>query len=160
MSSDATQSALRLTLLASAIAAFMVVWAGDSAQTVGLTLAERNQSIVPAHAVDRRIQATSLARRPAAVKPPAVAALKPSSAKQSVRASLRPSQVEVENFRELPAGSYRVIFADGRAEWLTVVDKNAAEVTAAPAIVTTTINGETAHLIRVTARPAMDAVVR
>ena len=157
MSSDATQSILRLTLLASAIAAFMVVWAGDNAQTVGMTLAERNQSIVPAHALDRRIDSTSLAHRPMPAKAPVLAIAKtPKAATQSARVS----QSRVENFRELPAGSYRVVFADGRTEWLTVVDKNATDVIAAPAVVTTEINGETAHLIRVTGRPVDAAIIR
>lgn len=146
MSSDASQSILRLTLLASATAAFMVVWAGDSSRTLGMSLAERNRQIVPAHSLDR--VATSIAHRPVAAPKP-VAAVKQPATHPDTQADLQ----------SLPAGSYRVVFGDGRVEWLTVIDRQAEPAGAAPAVLSTTVRGERAHLIRVTDRP-IDAAVR
>ncbi|HVJ85550.1 MAG TPA: hypothetical protein VM452_07880 [Caulifigura sp.] len=147
MSSDASQSILRLTLLASATAAFMVVWAGDSSRTLGMSLAERNRHIVPAHALDR--PATSIAHRTVAAPKPVAAIQQPSTTHPDTQADLQ----------SLPAGSYRVVFGDGRVEWLTVIDRQAEPAKTAPAVLSTTLRGEPAHLIRVTDRP-IEATVR
>ncbi len=149
MSSDASQSILRLTLLACATATFMVVWSGDTSRTVGLTLAERNREIVPAHAIGRTAPRVQLAQRPVRVAP--AAAAKPA----------RPAAAErsAADVHTLPGGTYRVVFADGRAEWLTVIDRAGAPA-AAPGVMSTVINGQPAHVIRVTARATDDSRLR
>ena len=124
----------------------MVVWTGDSSRTVGMTLAERNQRIIPAHSIGRpEIQ---FAARQLPRTQPAVDLQRPQVARRESHSDLK----------SLPGGSYRVVFGDGRVEWLTVIDRNGEQSTAPP-VVTTTVRGERAHVIRVTER-AMDEAAR
>ncbi len=149
MSSDVSQSILRLTLLASATALFMVVWTGDSARTVGMTLAERNREIVPAHAISRDRSPAQLAQiRSRRVAPQAsVAPVQPikSVPQTAVNAGTQGTEA-------LAAGTYRVVYQDGRVEWMTIIDRSGESRTDAPAVIQTTLNGEAAHLIRVANR--------
>jgi hypothetical protein len=147
MSSDASQSILRMTLLAGATAALMAVWNGDSSRTVGMTLTERNRQVFPAHAVHSGVPRTQLAVRvPQTSKcPPAVASMKPATSEAP--AGSFPRDVET-----LPAGSYRVVFDDGRVEWLTIIDRQRGDANSRPAVLSTTLNGEHAHIIRVSSR--------
>lgn len=151
MSSDASQSILRLTLLASATAAFMVVWTGDSSRTVGMTLAERNRQIVPAHAIGKPGAPTQLARRTPELAKPAVIVTTHMSAR-------RPETLS--DLQSLAGGSYRLVFADGRVEWLTVIDRTGDAFTATSAVMATTMNGQPVHVIRVTDRPTSDSALR
>jgi hypothetical protein len=152
MSSDASQSILRLTLLACATAAFMVVWAGDSSRTVKMTLAERNRHVYPVHAVAGTMPA-QLAKKPR---------MQPTA--KVVASSMRleaAGKVELkDSLQTLPGGSYRVVFEDGRVEWLTVIDRQGVARRSQPAVMTTIVNGERAHLIRVSARPASESMLR
>jgi hypothetical protein len=153
MSSDASQSILRLTLLACATAAFMVVWTGDSSRTTGRTLAERNRQVFPAHAIARPSR-TQLAEK----------APRMEKRDKRVDSNLRvaaPRKVEPRDALEtLPAGSYRVVFDDGRVEWLTVIDRNGASGGKTPAAVSAMVNGERAHVIRVSTRTGTESAVR
>jgi len=139
MSSDATQSILRLTLLASATAAFMVVWNGDSSRTIGMTLAERNQRVVPAHAIGNRNDVQMLARRPIRIAEPVTVKI------------ATPVVASPADSVALPGGRYRVVFEDGRVEWLTVIDRGGMSKEH-PRVISTTVNGERAHVIRVADR--------
>jgi hypothetical protein len=151
MSSDASQSILRLTLLACATAAFMVVWSGESSRTVGMTLAERNHRIVPTHALSRPQPRTQLAAKPVRAK---AAPRKTAPVAPAVTAAGGGERLDVN---ALPAGSYRVVFGDGRVEWLTVIDRNGSPGEAPPTVLSTTVRGEAAHVIRVSERTAMDS---
>src|SRR5436190_5777648 len=152
MSSDASQSVLRMTLLACATALFMVVWAGDSSRTVGMTLAERHRQVFPAHAVSRPTS-TAIAKKPHRQQPVKVVA-------SSMCVEAAPKVALKDSLQSLPGGSYRVVFEDGRVEWLTVIDRNSDSTPTQPEIMTTTVNGERAHLIRVSSRPGIDSTVR
>ena len=152
MSSDASQSILRMTLLACATAAFMVVWAADASQTVGMSLAERNRQVYPAHAMTRPNH-TQLAQKPRVEKPTKVVA-----SSMCIEAARK---VELkDSLQSLPGGSYRVVFEDGRVEWLTVIDRNGASSPSQPTVMTTTVNGERAHVIRVSTRAGIESTLR
>lgn len=140
-----------MTLLACATAAFMVMWAGDSSRTVGMTLAERNRQVVPAHAVTRSTT-TAIAKKPT-MRPTRVVA-------SSMCIEAAPKVALKDSLQSLPGGSYRVVFEDGRVEWLTVIDRNSESTSQQPEIMTTTVNGERAHLIRVSSRAGMDSTIR
>jgi hypothetical protein len=156
MSSDASQSILRLTLLACATAAFMVMWAGDSSQTVGMTLAQRNNRVFPAHAVTQPNH-TQMAQQPQVKKPAKVVA-----SSMQLEATPRAKVVDTtfHTAQPLPGGSYRVVFEDGRVEWLTVIDRNGESTQSPSEVITRTINGERAHLIRVSTRPMFESTLR
>jgi hypothetical protein len=143
-----------MTLLACATAVFMVVWVADASQTVGMSLAERNRQVFPAHAVQSRQDHTQLATKtPRTRKAPKVVA-----SSVCIEAA---QKVELkDSLQSLPGGSYRVVFEDGRVEWLTVIDRNSASVPSQAAVITTTVNGERAHLIRVSSRGGSDALLR
>ena len=141
-----------MTLLACATAAFMVVWAGDSSQTVGMTLAERNRQVFPAHALTRPND-TQLAQKPRVEKPAKVVA-------SSMSIEAAPKAEIKDSLQSLPGGSYRVVFEDGRVEWLTVIDRNSDATLSQPAVLTTTVNSERAHVIRVTARGGIESTLR
>jgi len=154
MASDASQSILRMTLLALAVAAFMVVWAGDSGQTVGMTLAERNRRVTPGYAIASRHPRGDMRQKTArAPRIPnwtdATTAVPPTS------------HVEAGHpLNSLPGGSYRIVFDDGRVEWLTVIDRAAGPASPAPGVLTTTVNGQRAHLIRVSSRGGAESPLR
>jgi hypothetical protein len=142
-----------MTLLACATAMFMVVWAGDSSRTVGMTLAERNRQVFPAHAVGRPTS-TAIAKKPHVQQPAKVVA-----SSMCVEAAPKVALKDSSSLQTLPGGSYRVVFEDGRVEWLTVIDRN-GKSTSQPDVMTTTVNGERAHLIRVSSRPGIDSTLR
>jgi hypothetical protein len=152
MSSDASQSILRMTLLACATALFMVVWTGDSSRTVGMTLAERNRQVFPAHAVAR---STS----PVIATKPRVQHAKVVASSVSVEAAPQVALEDSSSLQTLPSGSYRVVFEDGRVEWLTVIDRS-GESKSQPDVTTMTVHGERAHLIRVSSRGGVESAVR
>ncbi|QDT53820.1 hypothetical protein Pan44_18440 [Caulifigura coniformis] len=152
MSSDASQSILRMTLLACATAAFMVVWSGDASRTVGMSLAERNRQVAPAHAIANPQAVTQLAARPRA-------RVERSSEARPVT-TMKPALDARADVNSLPAGTYRVVFDDGRVEWLTVIDRAGGADLMEPSVMVTMVNGEAAHVIRVTSRPAGGSAIR
>jgi len=155
MSSDASQSILRMTVLACATAAFMVVWSGDSSRTVGMLMAERNRQVAPAHAIGKPQASTQLATKPA----PQRTTMRLSSETRSLNVT-KPATEALVDMSSLPAGKYRVVFGDGRVEWLTVIDRDGSAHATEPAVVATMVNGEAAHVIRVTSRAAGESAIR
>jgi len=145
--SETSQSIFRATLLAAITAMFVAVWSADSSQSRGLTLARRNQLIVPAHAMGSAKDAAALA----ALRPTARRAI--AHANHSGAASVhRPTIVDATSvLEELPPGAYRVVYGDGRVEWLRVIDRggNSIAATTEARVVKTSLGGQPVHLIRI-----------
>jgi hypothetical protein len=141
-----------MTLLACATALFMVVWTGDSSRTVGMTLAERNRQVFPADAVGGPASSVVATK-------PRVQQAKVVASSVSVEAAPQVGLKDSSSLQTLPAGSYRVVFEDGRVEWLTVIDRS-GESKSQPDVTTMTVNGERAHLIRVSSRGGIESAVR
>ncbi|MBX3442623.1 MAG: hypothetical protein KF774_09450 [Planctomyces sp.] len=141
--SDNSQAALRTIILFGMTAAFVALWSADARSTTAMTLAERTRRIVPAHA---RGEARSLARATQQPNPTTAGDRRPTI---------------VAPLEELPGGAYRVVFGDGRVEWLTVVrGQGATPAVAVGGVIVTTLNAERVHAIRVSERPLRTTVVR
>jgi hypothetical protein len=143
--SETSQSIFRATLLAAITAMFVAVWSADSSQSHGLTLARRNQLIVPAHAMGSAKDAAALA----ALRPPTHRAIARAN-RSGAGAVHRPSIVDATSvLDELSPGAYRVVYGDGRVEWLRVIDRDGNGIATGAGVVKTSLGGQAVHLIRI-----------
>jgi hypothetical protein len=143
--SETSQSIFRATLLAAITAMFVAVWSADSSQSRGLTLARRNQLIVPAHAMGSAKDAAALI----ALRPPTHRAIARTN-RPGAGAVHRPSIVDATSaLDELSPGAYRVVYGDGRVEWLRVIDRGGNGIATGAGVVKTSLGGQAVHLIRI-----------
>jgi hypothetical protein len=151
--SDQSQSLLRVIMLAAMTAGFAAVWNGDAAQTKGMSLAQRNRVVFPAHGLAGSQQPTTQPIAMARTTRPMTRRMIAEPAR-TIAAS-KPAVATTAN--DLPAGTYRVVHMDGRVEWLTVIDRSNSSPVSAPAVIATSLGGQPVHLIRVTEQAATES---
>lgn len=145
--SDTSQSILRVTVLGGMMAGFMALWSADSSATRGMLLAERNRRVVPAHALGRPDRALAASRRSIHEGADRSRVVQYGPA-VGLGTQARPATVNAD---QLAGGTYRVIYADGRVEWMTVIDRaQQNETVEGTTVISTTVGGQPAWLIRVT----------